>query len=271
MFVWVVILGLAFGSFVNALVWRVHEQSKSKKPAKDLSIMQGRSMCPACHHQLGALDLLPVVSWVMLKGKCRYCHKPISWQYPLVELFTAALFGFSYIFWPFGWSGLGIFQFVIWLSMLTGFMALAVYDIRWQILPNRIIYPLGALALVQAIVLAFGHKDWHVILGALLGVLCLGGLFYVLFQVSGGKWIGGGDVRLGFVLGLLVGGPSQAILLLFIASLLGTVASLPVLAAKKPDLKRRVAFGPFLLAAGVIVYLFGASMVNWYKTRLLLL
>ena len=267
------LLGLCLGSFTNALVWRLHEQtrSKSKKASKDLSITQGRSMCPDCNHQLGVWDLIPVFSWLGLKGKCRYCHKPISPQYPFVELLTAALFIFSYSVWPYGWAGIGIFQFAVWLGVLTGFMALTVYDARWQILPSRVLYPVGFLAALQVIVLTFAQRDWHVAFGALLGVICLGGLFYALFQVSGGRWIGGGDVRLGVVIGLLVGGPAEAILVLFIASLLGTLVALPPLITKKPELTRRVAFGPFLIVATVIVYLFGASLINWYKTHFLLL
>ena len=273
MFACVLILGLALGSFVNALVWRLHEQAKlSKKKANpDLSIMSGRSMCPDCHHRLGFWDLLPVISWLTLGGKCRYCRQPISWQYPLVELSTATLFGLSYLFWPFGWQAIGVFQFAVWLLMLTGFMALSVYDLRWQTLPSRIIYPLSALALLQTAVLTVYHQDWRIAVSALVGVLCLGGLFYVMFQVSDGKWIGGGDVRLGVTLGLLVGGPAQAILLLFLASLTGTLASLPLLVSNKSGLRRKVAFGPFLIVAAVMVYLFGTSIVNWYKSRFLLL
>src|SRR3989344_6490262 len=119
-----IVLGLAFGSFVNALVWRLHEQeerAKSKEQrrkkgkakntaklsshtsvlsSKDLSILKGRSMCPSCKHGLAAKDLVPVLSWLTLRGKCRYCHKPISIQYPLVELITATLFVISYLLWP---------------------------------------------------------------------------------------------------------------------------------------------------------------------------
>lgn len=268
-----VILGLCLGSFVNALVWRLHEQAtlKNKKVPKQLTISQGRSMCPDCKHQLGFWDLLPVISWLTLRGKCRYCHKPISWQYPLVEVLTAGLFVFSYVFWPFGWEAAGIFQFAVWLVMLVGFMAMAVYDTRWQILPSKIIYPLGILAFIQVVVLTIVNREPKELLIAAAGVVCLGGLFYALFQLSDGKWIGGGDVRLGVVLGLLVGGPGNAILVLFFASALGTIVSLPSLLQKKSALKRRVAFGPFLLLATVIVYLFGSSLINWYKQRFLLL
>jgi len=268
-----VLLGLCFGSFTNALVWRIHEQSrtKSKKAKQELSITKGRSMCPDCRHTLNALDLIPVISWVTLKGRCRYCRKPISWQYPLVELLTAGLFVFSYAFWPFGWQAMGIMQFAIWLVMLVGFMALAVYDLRWQLLPTRIILPLGWLALAEVVVLTAWHKDGLVALGAALGVLCLAGLFYAIYQVSDGTWIGGGDVRLAVVIGLLVGGPLKVVLVLFFASLLGILASLPTLIYKKGVLKVRIAFGPFLIVATVIVYLFGTSLIVWYKRQFLLL
>lgn len=267
-----VLLGLCFGSFTNALVWRIHEQAslKSKKAKAELSIMKGRSMCTHCRHILGFWDLVPVLSWLMLKGKCRYCHEPIN-DTPLAELLTPALFVLSYAFWPLGWSRMGMVQFAVWLVMLTGFVALTLYDLRWQILPSRIIYPLGVIAAVQVLVLAITGHSWQVLIGAALGVLCLGGLFYGLFQVSGGRWIGGGDVRLGVVIGLLVGSAPQAILVLFIASLLGTLVSLPAMVSAKAGLKQRVAFGPFLIMATVFVYLFGASLINWYKIHFLLL
>src|SRR5579871_5847178 len=94
-----IVVGLAAGSFVNALVWRVHEQSKKKKSA-ELSILKGRSMCPRCKHELAASDLIPVLSWLWLRGKCRYCQKPISPQYPVVELAVALVFVSSYFWWP---------------------------------------------------------------------------------------------------------------------------------------------------------------------------
>jgi len=115
-----VVFGLALGSFVNALVWRVREQTKEgskKKPdskyLKKLSVSKGRSMCPNCHHELTAKDLLPVISWLGLKGKCRYCRKSISAQYPLVELATAGLFAASYLLWPEDINGGQVLLFII--------------------------------------------------------------------------------------------------------------------------------------------------------------
>ncbi|MEX2014368.1 MAG: prepilin peptidase, partial [Candidatus Saccharimonadales bacterium] len=98
-----VLFGLSLGSFINALVWRLWQQENKKQKTKNdrrYSILKGRSICPHCKHILQAKDLIPVLSWVLLRGKCRYCNKPISAQYPLVEAGTAALFILSYVFWP---------------------------------------------------------------------------------------------------------------------------------------------------------------------------
>lgn len=271
-----VLLGLCLGSFTNALVWRLHEQGAGqnkppKKVPKQLTISQGRSVCPGCRHQLNGWDLIPVFSWVWLRGKCRYCHKPISPQYPLVELLMASLFIASYVFWPFGWDAVGIIKFVIWLPMLVIFIALLIYDYRWQLLPNRLVYPAGVLAAGQVVLIALVTGDVAFVITALIGVLCLGGLFYALFQLSDGSWIGGGDVRLGVVIGLLVGGPVRAVLVLFVASLLGTAVALPGLSRKSSLMKHRVAFGPFLIIATIVIYLFGTAVVDWYKRRFLLL
>jgi prepilin signal peptidase PulO-like enzyme (type II secretory pathway) len=265
-----IVLGLILGSFVNALVWRVHEQSRQKKPRPELSVVRGRSICPHCKHQLAAKDLVPVMSWLWLRGKCRYCSKPISWQYPVVELLTAGLFVFSYFFWPVTFSGIGLFEFILWLVFLTGFAALVVYDLRWFILPTRVIQPLAGLALVQVLVVSVAyHGGLQSVAGALLGVVVIGGLFYALFLVSRGAWIGGGDVRLGVLLGLLVGGPLMSFLLIFIASAAGTVVALPLMGAHKLKRTSRMPFGPFLLVSAVLTRLFGAAIIHWYKNRLL--
>ena len=273
-----IVYGLCLGSFVNALVWRLHEQETehTKKKAnpkrlKDLSISRGRSMCPDCSHTLSALDLLPVISWLSLGGKCRYCRKPISWQYPLVELLTASLFVLSYLSWPRELQGLEILSFGLWLVMLVGLMALVVYDLRWMLLPNRLTYPLTALASVFA-VLNIYNSDGSVLGGVLQLIAALavgGGIFYILFQLSGGKWIGGGDVKLGWLLGLIVGTPLLSFLFIFIAALLGTLVAVPAMAAGKLKLSRTIPFGPFLIAGAIVSLLYGQIIVDWY-TRLFL-
>jgi leader peptidase (prepilin peptidase) / N-methyltransferase len=265
-----IILGLCLGSFVNALVWRLHERSKNSKQKK-LSIIHGRSMCPNCQHVLAARDLVPILSWLSLKGRCRYCKNPISIQYPLVEFVTAGLFIFSYVFWPASFSFDEKILFGFWLVFLGGLIALAVYDLRWYLLPNAIVYPLYAVILVQIIFATLNSSDpWNVITTAFWGLLIGGGIFYCLFQLSKGKWIGGGDVKLGGLLGLAIGGPSSSFLLIFIASLIGSFIALPLLLMGRAKRGSQLPFGPFLILAAVIVKLFGVSIITWYKDRLLL-
>lgn len=287
------VLGLCFGSFVNALVWRLHEQEESKEQLemlaqkkqtkstkaavyklqhrlKELSISTGRSMCIKCNHTLAWYDLLPVFSWLSVGGKCRYCRKAISWQYPLVELATAALFILSYVFWPLELSGAGLVNFIIWIITLVAFMAMTIYDFRWMILPNGIVYPLILLTALQRVVdyVLFGSA-WLTFLLSVAAALIGGGIFYILYQISAGNWIGGGDVKLGFALGFLVGTPIQALLLLLIASLLGLVGSIPALLQSKSKHKLQIPFGPFLMLACFILVLFGASVVRWYSNLLM--
>jgi len=266
--VMLIIMGLGLGSFTNALVWRVREQSlhTGKKSADtDLSIVSGRSMCVHCKHQLSSLDLLPVVSWLLLRGKCRYCKKSISWQYPIVELFTVILFLASYQFWPRGLTTLAeVVNFSAWLFILTGLIALLVYDLRWMLLPNRIIFPLYGIAVFYIISLAFVRGDVTTVSSAIVGILVGGGIFYILFILSGGRWVGGGDVKLGFLLGALAGSFITASLMLFLASLLGTLFVLPAMLSGKMGKTARIPFGPFLIIATYIVVLFGQQIVSWY-------
>ena len=149
--VFILILGLSFGSFINAYEWRLRTKGKKGKFG-NLSIWHGRSMCPNCHHTLSGLDLIPVLSWLMLGGKCRYCSKRISLQYPLVEATTAILFVLSYIFWPHGFNTEGLILFVFWLVFLLGFMVLTIIDLRTKMLPNKIVTPLIILALTEIVI-----------------------------------------------------------------------------------------------------------------------
>ena len=263
------VVGLVFGSFVNALVWRLYKQShlKNKKSKERYSIVEGRSICPNCSHELAPIDLIPVVSWLLLKGKCRYCHKPISIQYPLVELLTALLFIFSYLFWPSGFHGHGLFEFVLWLGFIVGFVALGVYDFRWKILPNRITYLLAVIAILQVIILAtVFHSGLETLIKAFWGEVIIAGLFYVLFEVSREQWIGGGDVKLGITLGALAGGFEQAIMVIFFASFLGSLYGVPLLMRQKGKKgSPHIPFGPFLLISMVVVRLFGAVLLNHYR------
>lgn len=262
-----IIVGIGLGSFVNALVWRLHEQASGNKD-KSLSILKGRSMCPHCKHQLAAKDLVPVLSWLSLGGKCRYCKKTIGWQYPLVELITGLIFVGSYLFWPYEFTTIGVLQFLIWLACVVIFMALLVYDLRWMILPDKLVMIVTGLAGFQVLMIAATDRNPGSLLMALFSVLCTAGFFYVLFQLSGGKWIGGGDVKLAVALGLLLASPLAATLMLFLASLGGSLISIPLLVKGKAGRNTKIPFGPFLIVATMIVYIFGGQIMLWYETLL---
>lgn len=260
-------LGLCAGSFVNALVWRIHEQSKAKK-AVNLSVLTGRSMCPNCRHTLAWYDLIPLLSWLILGGKCRYCKKSISYQYPLVELIAGLVFAGSYLLWPQTVSTDGQWLLLTtWLVASVGLLALAIYDLRWMLLPNRIIYPTLLVAVIgrAAYIAFFDNRPAHALGLWALSVLISSGVFYLLYIVSQGKWIGFGDVRLGLITGTLLATPQNSLLMVFLASLIGCLAALPDLLRHKKSLASRLPYGPFLIMATLIVVLYGPSLLDHYR------
>lgn len=284
------VLGVVWGSFVNALAWRLHMQDEaldeaeelraSKKPRKPrapaaldpqkYSILRGRSMCPQCQHQLAARDLVPVLSWLQLRGRCRYCQKPISREYPFVELLTGLLFAVFYLGWPFNFGGIHLIWFIYGLVYIVFFVALAVYDAKWFLLPDRLVFPLTVIVLSQVVVSGIWLQSWQAVWQPLAGAGIVFGFFWVIFQVSKGEWIGGGDVKLAAPLGMIAGSPLRALLVIFIASLLGTLVSLPgLLRAKKDGWTRHVPFGPYLLAGCFLVMLFADKLISWYQTSFL--
>ena len=269
------ILGLSGGSFVNALVWRLHEQlaaktvkGKPKTAANDLSILKGRSICPDCRHKLAWYDLIPVFSWLWLKGRCRYCKKPISAQYPIIELTMGLVFALSYLLWPGDVHRSGQWLLLAtWLAASIGLIALLVYDSRWMILPNRIIYPALGVAIVgrAAYIAAYAGRPWHDLMLWAVSVAIASGVFYCLFIFSNGKWIGFGDVRLGLITGTLLADPYQSLAMIFLASVLGTLAVVPQLVSGKKTLASKLPYGPFLITATAIMVVFGDRLINWYK------
>lgn len=280
-----IIFGLAFGSFVNALVWRLHEKevvAEPTSPAKmeplspsDLSIIKGRSMCPHCHHRLTAADLLPVVSWLWLRGRCRYCKKSISWQYPLVEIITAVLFVVSYIFWPvpMASSVAEIARFSVWLVLLVLLVAMAVYDYKWFILPDKLNF--SAIGIVTAWTLVYAtifQGGIGTVKEAVLGVAAGGGLFLALFYLPDilrfkKELIGGGDVKLGFMFGMLLG-PLRALIAIYAACLLGTVVAAYLVLRKRLNKSHLIPFGPLLIAGTVLAQLRGDTILAVLKNIL---
>lgn len=254
------ILGIILGSFINALVWRLKHHKNWKTE---------RSICPNCKKVLTPKDLIPVVSWVLLKGRCRYCKKPISKQYPLVELLTGLLFVMSFILWPYDFTFYGMLLFVAWLMTLVILIALLVYDIKWMILPNSLVAAVTIMASLTTILRGIHTSSFTNVLVAILGGAVLAGLFWILFQASKGKWIGGGDVKIAFALGMMAGSPISALVLLFVASIIGTIIILPLLFTKRLSAKAMIPFGPLLITATVIIFLAEPTIVQWYSRAIL--
>lgn len=254
------VLGLFMGSFVNALVWRL----KKKR-----NWVSERSECTHCGHVLQPLDLIPVLSWVVLRGKCRYCKRKIE-DTPLTELAVGVAFAVSYIFWPNGFDATGSVLFGFWLGALVLLAAMFLYDLRWMILPNKLTYALGALAAVQLPVAAvLSDEPAKLALHALIASLLGGVVFHALYVLSKGKYIGGGDVKLGYAYGLLLLNPLLPWVALTIASLLGSVVAVALMLLGKAGMKSKLPFGPLLIAGVVIAQLFGERLWDfigrlWY-------
>lgn len=251
------IIGLILGSFVNAAVWRL----KNKK-----DLIMGRSECTHCHHELAWYDLIPVISWLMLGGKCRYCQTNISPQYPLVELGVAAYFVVSLAFWPYGFDGaIEWLRFIVWLLAGVPLSILFVYDLRWLVLPDKATLPLIGIGLAMTILHGLQATSLSTFLLDVFGSLAiLSGFYLVLYIFSKGRWIGLGDIKLGTALALLICDWQLALIAFFLANLIGTLVSIPAMALKKIHRNSHIPFGPFLIVGFVIAGLAGQEIMNWY-------
>jgi prepilin signal peptidase PulO-like enzyme (type II secretory pathway) len=249
----IALLGLAMGSFAGVVVWRTHDK---------LPIMRGRSMCLACRHPLGVHDLVPVVSWLALGGRCRYCRKPIPKQDFLIELGTGILFGLSYLALRPHDLASGI-MFGLWLAMLTALIILAVYDLRWMLLPNVVMYPALVLAAIMVLTEAAITRSGTVVLSHTLAGLAVGAAFYTLAALSDGKWLGGGDIKLAALMGLVLG-PAKLVVALQLAFLSAAIISLVLLALHIKKRTDPIPFGPFLILGTITAMLYGDAIVHWY-------
>lgn len=257
------IFGLMFGSFISALTWRIHGK---KDWVKD------RSRCPHCGHTLAVFDLIPLLSWLFLRGCCRYCEKPISWQYPAIEIATGTVFAGLYYFWPVSLESSG--QIVLLITCLVtsvGLMALLVYDARWLLLPSKILYPTAAAAIAGRLIYIVGFEEAKLkgLASWALSVAVAGGFFWLLFEISKGRWIGFGDVRLGLITGTLLGAPDKSLLMIFLASVAGTLFILPSLLTKRKKFTSQIPYGPFLIIGTYLSIFFASDLIDWYHDLIL--
>jgi len=217
-------------------------------------------------------DLIPLVSWLSLGGRCRQCHNPIGYMEPLTELGVAGYFVLSYAFWPYSLgSGLEITRFVLWLVAGIGLTILFAYDKKWFLLPSLVNYFIIVIGLCNVILVLIESQDkLDTLFSVFIAVLILSGLYWFLGKISNGRWIGQGDVWLGLGLALLLADWKLAFVALFSANLIGcSIVLLPMIRGKL-NLKSQVPFGPLLIAGFVIAGLFGNYLVNLLFYNLLI-
>ena len=249
----VFIFGLFVGSFLNVVILRLHRQE---------SFIRGSSKCLFCGHKLYPRDLVPFFSFLYLKGRCRYCRERFSVQYPLVELATALAFVLVFVrllgdFSPDFLTPLTILHLFNWWALVAFLIIIFVYDLKYYLILDSVVWPAVILALTANLVL--GMPVWSLLLAMLAG----GGFFFLQFVISSGRWIDGGDVRLGALMGAILGWP-HILTALFIAYILGSIFSIFLLAGRKKGLKDKLPFGTFLALATFLTMLYGQTLVDWY-------
>jgi len=243
------ILGAIVGSFLNCVIYRL-ENNKS--------FLRGRSYCPNCKQVLSWQDLIPVLSFVFLKGKCRYCKKPISWQYPLVELATAVIF--LLVFNPQNIL-LSVFYFLISAFLIIIF----VFDLKHYIIPDEVIYSAilvsGVWCLASGIFFHIYTK--YEILNTIYSAFGAAAFFLFIVLITRGKGMGVGDIKLAFLMGLILGFPN-ILVALFSAFFIGAAVGVGLVISGKKQLKSEVPFGPFLVTGTFLAMFFGQALIDWY-------
>lgn len=242
------LFGLSIGSFINSCVWRVRE---------NLRISQKRSICPYCRDIIAWYDNIPILSFIALKGRCRKCKKPISWQYPLAEIFVGLAFVAVAWHYQFGKGLLSPELIRDWI--ITAFLAfIFIYDFKYkEILDSATLIPGVFLFLFS---LAMG---WQTFISMLVGVAIGAGIFLFQYLVSAGEWIGGGDIRLGLFMGVILGWPN-ILIGLFLAYVMGAAFSILLILTRRKKIDGRVPFGTYLALATFITMLWGGSILDWY-------
>jgi len=235
------IIGLCIGSFLNVVIYRLHKKE---------SFIKGRSYCPKCRHKLSWLDNIPLISWVFLKARCRYCNERISLQYPLVELAGGALFALALFTAD---NYLLLVSYCFFISIL---IIIFVYDLKWYLILDKVTVPAIAAAGLFNIIL--GHSIFNLLSAA----FAISGFFLLQFLISKGKWIGGGDIRLGFLMGIMLGWPI-AIAALFISYIAGAIIGVGLIITGKKKMSSQVPFGTFLSVGTIIALLYGDMLMRW--------
>lgn len=278
------VLGAAMGSFAAASVWRIRaaelrrnpklastplEKRLAKQPA--VGARKDRSHCLHCGYQLCWYDLIPVISWLALRGRCRRCRKPIGWMEFLAEVSVGLAFTASYTLLtpnlPVVWLAV---VSLLWLAAIVLLAMQWMYDAKWYVLVTSFTVALGIIALIIKLILIITGQVTitAVLFHAGIAAVLMPGLYGLLCFVSKGRWVGLGDVYLLVPFALFVSSWQQAFLVVFLANVFGCVVIIPGLMRGRITRRSRVPFGPFLIAAFMVAMLVGPQLISWYQQML---
>jgi len=252
------LLGLCVGSFLNCIIYRLEVGE---------DFLRGRSYCSKCKTQLGFFDLIPVLSFIFLKGKCRYCSQKISFQYPLVEFFTGLIF----VLLLFQYSEITTLQHLLYLAYLliisSSFIIIFVYDLKHYLIPTKIIYWTIAITLIFNFQFLIS-KQFSIFSSTIISAAGVGLFFWLIVLISKEEWLGLGDAKLALLLTLFLGFP-KILLALFSAFLIGAIIGLILIFLGKKQLKSQIPFAPFLITGTFLALFWGEKIIEWYlKFRL---
>jgi prepilin signal peptidase PulO-like enzyme (type II secretory pathway) len=264
LFLSVFLLGAIVGSFLNCVIYRLETGG---------SFLKGRSFCPHCKKELAWFDLFPVFSFVFLGGKCRYCRQKISWQYPLVEMAAGTVFLLIFrLFFldseilPVDCLGL-VYHWTISAFLIVIF----VYDLKHYIIPDKVIYPAiivsGVWYLASGIL--FGLYAGSEMLNTIYAASGAAAFFLFIVLLSRGKWMGVGDIKLAFLMGLILGWPGVLVALLA-AFYIGAIIGSGLIILKKRRLESEIPFAPFLVVGTFLALFWENELIGWYQAVFLL-
>ena len=251
-YIFLFILGTILGSFLNVVIFRLPENR---------SVVKESSACRKCKAKLKPVELIPIFSYLILKGKCKSCKEPISWQYPVVEFVTGLFFVLFALYHQVVDLSLIDVTYVRDLIFFAGLLVIFVTDIKHYLIFDAVTYPMMLAALALNIFI-FG-LSWAVLLNVLIAVLVGGGFFAVQYFISKGKWLGFGDVKMGILMGFMLGWPNVLVAII-LSYMIGSIVSIILLLTGQKKLTSKIPMGIFLTVSTVIVLLYGTQIVNWY-------
>jgi leader peptidase (prepilin peptidase) / N-methyltransferase len=247
-YVIIFILGVSLGSFLNSWIWRRNE---------NVRIMSGRSMCPCCRRKLHWYENIPILSYLYLKGRCATCKTKIPSHFIWVELVTALLFLFV------TWHCVDYHSFnstvyhrnIIFVGILT---VIFIYDYLYKIILSEVVW----LGLVVAIYFNYFALNQELV-PMLIGAAVVSGFFLLQYIISRGKWIGGGDVRFGVLMGFMLSWP-YVLVALFLSYISGAVVAVMLLISKRRKMSSEIPFGTFLAVSTFFTLFYGQNLIDWY-------